>query len=157
MFMSCGDVCHCYYPQVEERKRPSRVSALYRTTVVEGEALVMRKLVVSGIVAAEKTYLTWLTILKEVSCVKCLRTYVHATYVPATVCTYVCVLVYCVCVWVGVGGVCVGGVWCVGGWVFVSVYAHHQHWVGIECHFCVVSVFILCLPPCAVVFTVCGL
>ena len=72
MCMSCGDVCHCYYPQVEERKRPSRVSALYRTTVVEGEALVMRKLVVSGIVAAEKTYLTWLTILKEVSCEKCL-------------------------------------------------------------------------------------
>lgn len=60
-------------------------------------------------------------------------------------------------VWVGVGGVCVGGVWYVWGWVFVGVYAHHQHWVGIECHFCVVSVFILCLPPCAVVFTVCGL
>ena len=104
--MSCGDVCHYYYPQVEERKRPSRVSALYRTTVVEGEALVMRKLVVSGIVAAEKTYLTWLTILKEVSCVKCLHTYVHATYVPATVCTYVCVL----CGWVG-------GCGCGCGWV----------------------------------------
>ena len=119
MFMSCGDVCHYYYPQVEERKRPSRVSALYRTTVVEGEALVMRKLVVSGIVAAEKTYLTWLTILKEVSCVKCLHTYICAcihTYVPATVCTYVCVLVYCVCVWVGVG-VGVGGCrWCLCGW-----------------------------------------
>jgi breakpoint cluster region protein len=41
------------------------VSAVFRTTVLEGETLVMRKLVVSGIVAAEKTYLTWLTILKE--------------------------------------------------------------------------------------------
>ena len=144
------------------------MSALYRTTVVEGEALVMRKLVVSGIVAAEKTYLTWLTILKEVSCVKCLRTYVHA-YIRTCNCVYVCTYVYLctVCVygcvwvwvwvWVGVGGVCVGGVWCVWGWVFVGVYAHHQHWVGIECHFCVVSVFILCSPPCAVVFTVRGL
>ena len=47
------------------------MSALYRTTVVEGETLVMRKLVVSGIVSAEKTYLTWLTILKEVSWVVC--------------------------------------------------------------------------------------
>ena len=43
------------------------MSAVFRTTVLEGETLVMRKLVVSGIVAAEKTYLTWLTILKEVS------------------------------------------------------------------------------------------
>ena len=42
------------------------MSAVFRTTVVEGETLVMRKLVVSGIVAAEKTYLTWLNILKEV-------------------------------------------------------------------------------------------
>lgn len=100
MFMSCGDVCHCYYPQVEERKRPSRVSALYRTTVVEGEALVMRKLVVSGIVAAEKTYLTWLTILKEVSCVKCLRTYVHA-YIRTCNCVYVCMCTCVLCVWVG--------------------------------------------------------
>lgn len=96
--MSCGDICHYYYPQVEERKRPSRVSALYRTTVVEGEALVMRKLVVSGIVAAEKTYLTWLTILKEVRLCKvfmyvhtCIRTYLQ-----------LCVLVYCACVCISV-------------------------------------------------------
>ena len=61
MFVS---LCVCVF---QEERRPSRVSAVFRTTVLEGETLVMRKLVVSGIVAAEKTYLTWLTILKEVS------------------------------------------------------------------------------------------
>ena len=37
------------------------------TVVVHGEVLVIRKLVVAGIVAAEKAYLDCLNVIKEVS------------------------------------------------------------------------------------------
>ena len=65
---------------------------------MEGEALVMRKLVVSGIVSAEKTYLTWLTILKEVSLCMYVCACLPADCAYVCMCTGVCGGYVCVCV-----------------------------------------------------------
>ena len=49
-------------------KRSSRIFPVRCSTVlVHGEALVIRKLVVAGIVSAEKSYLNCLMVMKEVS------------------------------------------------------------------------------------------
>lgn len=48
----------------------SRIYPVRRSTVVvHGEVLVIRKLVVAGIVSAEKNYLECLSVMKEVGCV----------------------------------------------------------------------------------------
>ena len=59
--------------------RSSRIYPVRRSTVVvQGEKLVIRKLVVAGIVSAEKSYLDCLNVMKEVCflVVKC-HTHVH--------------------------------------------------------------------------------
>ena len=45
--------------------------------MVQGEKLVIRKLVVAGIVSAEKSYLDCLNVMKEVSCLLVECNYVH--------------------------------------------------------------------------------
>ncbi|KAL5477962.1 hypothetical protein EMCRGX_G024828 [Ephydatia muelleri] len=52
-------------PVLGSATRTSRLYPVRRNTVVHGEVLVIRKLVVAGIVSAEKSYIDGLTVMKE--------------------------------------------------------------------------------------------
>ena len=57
--------------QLGSTTRASRLYPVRRNTVVHGEVLVIRKLVVAGIVSAEKSYIDGLCVMKEVSRESC--------------------------------------------------------------------------------------
>ena len=57
----------CFIIQVSASARASRICQVRRSTVVvHGEVMVIRKLVVAGIVTAERSYLECLMVMKEV-------------------------------------------------------------------------------------------